>query len=650
MKSSARKTNDPPDKAIVLAAGLAERMRPLTSNTPKAMMPFAGKPIINHVLSNLHQWGVKDILINLHHAPAPLIHYLQKKPFAGLKISLSFEPDICGTGGALRRAAWFIDNEPCWLVNSDIVFEFNPASLLDDFFKHQPLACLWVTKSCGPRTVEIRNGRISCFASTHPGTADTATFAGVHLISSRILNYIPNRTYSSIIEAYNTALENKDTIIAAEDDSSYWADIGSPEKLLAAHLHLCSPEQKHLKLHQTVRSNFHASKRIIKNKGAKVCGFVSCADSLSISGAPSIENAVLETDIQLGPLAVISNCIVASGSSVNTRISRAASPLTDALDAADIHAMRTNGFKTRNKLSEALPPRGSDRSFYRLHDKKNTCILLKYKTVRTENARFTGHLKLLEQIGFPVPRLLLDLKDRNLCVVEDLGGSSMQNMFDKMSPEKISSLYSRVIEYTALLHSKGTQFARKKKHALEPPFNNELYLWEHKLFAEHYLTGRLHLNSDTILNILKELSIIANKLQRISQVLVHRDLQSSNIILKQGRPVFIDFQGMRMGSRFYDLASLIFDPYISLPGGLKESLIEQYSAASGISPSTAVRMTRLAGIQRLAQALGAYSRLAKIEGMSSFSEHIKPAVRNMCYCLETADFLPELSAVMQEQI
>lgn len=652
MKPPSQSLSEPkqaPEKAIVLAAGLAERMRPLTSNTPKAMMPFAGKPVIHHTLSNLQAWGTHDVLINLHHAPSPLVNYLQTAQFPGLKISLSFEPDICGTGGALRRAAWFIDAQPFWMVNSDVIFEIDPALMIKEFNNAHPLACLWLVKSSGPRTVEALNGRITSFSSHHPGSENTATFSGIHLISPSIMNFIPDRPCSSIIEAYKTALQKKIPVLAVEDPQSYWADIGSPEKLLATHIQLCNSSHKHLTLHRTALRNLNASRRILNNKGASIRGFVSASQCLSISGAPVIENAVLGNNITLGPSARIANCVAGSGTRINTSVKIAAISLSEALDPIDIKAMKAGGFAVENVLAESLPPRGSDRSFYRLHAGKSTYILTKYKTVRTENALFTTHLRFLGRIGFPVPRLYLDLPANNLCVVEDLGNRSVQNTFTRMQAAELNSIYYRTVECMALLHTKGTGLARKQNHRLEPPFNYALYKWEHRLFAEHYLQGTIHLDPQLINKIMKELELLSEKLHQSTQVLIHRDLQSSNILLKKKRPVIIDFQGMRFGCGFYDAASLVFDPYVSLPDELKSTLIKQYADARRMNPSTAWRMTQLAGIQRLSQAIGAYGRLSKIEGMSAFSAHIRPAAANMKICLQSADFLPELSAVINDQ-
>ena len=128
-----------PRKAFILAAGLGTRLRPLTLDTPKPMLPLWARPMLDRILDRLASWGVRDVLLNLHHAPGPILRYLATQPFPQLRISAVFEPDILGTGGALRNASWFID-QPFWLLNADVVADLDPAPLLRAWKRQRPLA------------------------------------------------------------------------------------------------------------------------------------------------------------------------------------------------------------------------------------------------------------------------------------------------------------------------------------------------------------------------------------------------------------------------------------------------------------------------------------------------------------------------------
>ena len=116
-----------PNKAFVLAAGFGTRMLPLSRDLPKPMMPLWGRPLLEHVLLLLRDWGVRDVLVNTHHRPGELIRWAAGRPVAGLRVNFSFEPEILGTGGALRRAAWFLDDRPFWLINADVAADLDPS-------------------------------------------------------------------------------------------------------------------------------------------------------------------------------------------------------------------------------------------------------------------------------------------------------------------------------------------------------------------------------------------------------------------------------------------------------------------------------------------------------------------------------------------
>ena len=224
---------DAPRKAFILAAGLGTRLRPLTLHTPKPMLPLWGRPMLAHTLAMLDDWGVRDILINLHHAPGPILRYLATAPFPRLRISTVFEPVILGTGGALRNAAWFFDNQrPFWLLNADIIAHLDPAALLRAHATHAPLATCWLTEDAGPRTVQLNNHRITNFHSPRHGHA---TFCGLQLLDTRILPYIAPEGFDTIIAAYQRAQAAGHTIAGITIPGAFWADIGTPAQYLQAH-------------------------------------------------------------------------------------------------------------------------------------------------------------------------------------------------------------------------------------------------------------------------------------------------------------------------------------------------------------------------------------------------------------------------------
>ena len=115
-----------PRKAIILAAGLATRLQPLSHHIPKCLFPLFNKPLLDHTLDQLADWGVGEVLINLHHVPGPILDHIRARNRTTPRITFSYEPAILGTGGALRQVTWFAGTEPVWMINGDIAFDVSP--------------------------------------------------------------------------------------------------------------------------------------------------------------------------------------------------------------------------------------------------------------------------------------------------------------------------------------------------------------------------------------------------------------------------------------------------------------------------------------------------------------------------------------------
>ena len=130
-------------------------------------------------------------------------------------------------------------------------------------------------------------------------------------------------------------------------------------------------------------------------------------------------------------------------------------------------------------------------------------------------------------------------------------------------------------------------------------------------------------------------------------MLVHRDLQSQNVMIRKGEPVLIDFQGMRFGSLFYDLGSLLYDPYVEIGEADRTSLLRTYYDLSRPLQDwdEFESLFHLASAQRLMQALGAYGFLGREQGKSHFLAHIAPALDRLIDVTGRTGTLPRLHAL-----
>lgn len=633
-----------PHKAFVLAAGFGTRMRPLSRDLPKPLMPLWGRPVLEHLLRLLRDWGVRDVLLNTHYQPGELVRFATRCPVPPLRLNLSFEPEILGTGGALRRAAWFLDEQPFWLVNADIAADLDPSPLLRAFARPNTLAALWLHPTLGPRTVVMKNGRVTGFRAPHPGAAGTYTFCGLHLVSPRILDYLPREGFAGIVPAYERALKRGKRIAGVCVPEGFWADLGTPRQYLEAHAHILERARQGQSGRRLFDPALLARVREAKRAGARIEGFAALGNDVHLAAGAHLKDSVVWDGARLGPRARVTGAVVGRGARVNETVPVLAGRGDLLLDAEEQKLLTE--YRWRPDRATALPfgPRGSARTFTRIRRGRDSVILLRYDPARAENALYTAHARFLAGLGVRVPAVLADRPDRCLALLEDVGDRTLREAVGSAPARELRRLYRAVLNQVARWHDIGTRRARQQRLTLMPPFSKALYRWERQLFATHFLGPLARCAPAESRRILRELAGVAARLNRAPAVLLHRDLQSSNILLKKGRPVFIDFQGMRFGPAAYDLASLLCDPYVELPPALQDELLEYYTARRPKDLS-ATSLFWPAAVERLVQALGAFGRLSVQPGLGSFAEFIPPALRMLRRALARIEPRPGLMAL-----
>ena len=220
-------------KAIVLAAGLGKRLRPLDASTPKPLMPIWGESMLARTVAMLRGMGVEEIAVNAHYRGAKIEEWCARN---GCRTS--FEKEILGTGGALNPLRDFIGGEPFWLVNSDIVLDWDGDIERHARRKAPGADCIgWclATDGDGPRTIEVEphSGFVTCWKSPDPGANGTFTYCGAALLSPDILGYVPPAGFSTIVEAYERAAADGRFVEAVRPADILWADAGTVETYIA---------------------------------------------------------------------------------------------------------------------------------------------------------------------------------------------------------------------------------------------------------------------------------------------------------------------------------------------------------------------------------------------------------------------------------
>jgi hypothetical protein len=268
--------------------------------------------------------------------------------------------------------------------------------------------------------------------------------------------------------------------------------------------------------------------------------------------------------------------------------------------------------------------------------------MIRYSRERHENCLYAQHAIFLKKTGLNAPDVIADFPKQQFTIMQDLGDVSLQQIAANCPWAKLIKYYHQALQKVVFLHAHGARRARREHLEMVAPFSPDLYLWEREFFSRFFLTPQLHLHRSEINGIMAELSEVGNVLNRERPALIHRDLQSSNIIFFRQQPYFIDFQGMRFGPAAYDLASLLCDPYISLTLAEQCALLDYYNRLTGKGAQISPVVFWQAGIQRLCQALGAYGRLAANAETAWFARYIPPAIKMMRRALEQAGMCPQL--------
>jgi aminoglycoside/choline kinase family phosphotransferase len=291
---------------------------------------------------------------------------------------------------------------------------------------------------------------------------------------------------------------------------------------------------------------------------------------------------------------------------------------------------------------------GSDRSFYRVRlPNGQTFIFMQYGTDVEENAYWADINRFLFDLGIPTPHIIAYDSRRHLLLMEDLGETDLYGLRTEPWHRRRTYYLKALSEIHRLHRFPAGDLPSAMK--LSPGYDRALYTWEHHYFRENFIEAVCRLSlSDTVIRALTaEWCALTDRLLGVSACLIHRDFQSQNIMIKNDRPVFIDFQGMRMGNFFYDLGSLICDPYVGLTQAERNELVAFYYRIlePAYSLDRFIEYFWDAAAQRLMQALGAYGFLGLKKGKTDFLAHTENGVRNLITATAQSDNFPVLNDI-----
>jgi NDP-sugar pyrophosphorylase family protein len=237
-------------KAMILAAGLGTRLKPLTKTIPKALVPLAGKPLIFHIINKLIAAGVTEIIINVHHFAGSIIEYIESNDQFGAKIAFSREETLLDTGGGLKNASWFFNDEnPFILHNVDVVSELDISEMINYHKENHALATLAVRERKTSRYFLFdHNNQLVGWQSLETGEKEIArktseppqslSFMGIHILSPALFSLLPQKRIFSIVKAYLELARQGYAIYGFRNENEFWLDLGKTENLKQAEQYL----------------------------------------------------------------------------------------------------------------------------------------------------------------------------------------------------------------------------------------------------------------------------------------------------------------------------------------------------------------------------------------------------------------------------
>jgi mannose-1-phosphate guanylyltransferase len=235
-------------KAMILAAGLGTRLRPLTDDRPKALVEIAGRTLLEITLARLQAFGVREVIVNVHHFADVIVEYLKAHENFDMKIEVSREDGLLDTGGGLKNVAWFFlensrSDEPFILHNVDVISTIDLGRMMQFHKENHALATLAVQdrrtsryllfdergQLCGRRSADKSDELARSAAKLEP-----FAFTGIHVISPRLLAKMTEQGVFSIIAPYLRLAGQGEKVLAFRADEYYWRDLGRPVDLKQA--------------------------------------------------------------------------------------------------------------------------------------------------------------------------------------------------------------------------------------------------------------------------------------------------------------------------------------------------------------------------------------------------------------------------------
>jgi NDP-sugar pyrophosphorylase family protein len=582
--------------AFLLGAGLGMRLRPLTQACPKPLLPLGRRPIITYGMDHLLTVGVQRFIVNTHHCSDVYRQAFPDGQWRGIPILFRHEPVLLDTAGGLKNIEDLLtDDERLLVYNADVMTDLPLKPLLEAHASHR-LEVTLVLRSEGPLlNVNLdEKGEICDMRQflKRPGVK-SCLFAGIYVVEKRFLRRLAAGKIESVVPVFVRMIEETPGSVGCVlIDSGGWHDIGSLEEYQRM---VNAPPAETSEKHPSVVPE-KIQPRPEDNEEAK--SFVTIADA-------AVREYVCHV-LNLPETAITEIVSLAKG--------------------------------------------GSDRAFRRIRfSDAPSMIFMHYNPGREENRLYAAIAGFLRELDLAVPKIFHHDPQQCLLLMEDLGDADLWSL--RQSAWSLRrDYYKKALGMIHKLHIFPLENLSRRSLTLMPGFGPELYRWERDYFFENLVCGvcGIEPGPQDAAALESELVALANRLQLVGTSLVHRDFQSQNIMISRGEPALIDFQGMRPGSYFYDLGSLLYDPYVAIDEQERLELLRYYYDLQERTCAWDAFQEAFheASVQRLMQALGAFGFLGRRHNRKDFLAHVPIGLQRLTEAVSRSERLPALQGLL----
>ncbi len=309
-------------QAMILAAGLGTRLRPLTLVRPKPLVPVLNRPLLGLILDRLAREGFTRVAVNTHHLPERISAYLDARPYGGMDIRVFHEPAILGTGGGIKNTASYWDRRfPLLVINADVVTDISPAGVYEEHRHGTARVSLVMHDYERFNQVTVnREGKIVGFKGAD-GELEGSTlmaFTGIQVMDPAVLDAFPPGTSHSI-DTYTRMIAQGEPIRALKMNGCVWTDVGSVPDYLRVHREVIAGDIRPERIGVAVGEHGVVGEGSRIGSGARLEGWNSIGASAVIGEGALVRNSVLWDNVTIEAGAEVIDCVVADGAYLSGR-------------------------------------------------------------------------------------------------------------------------------------------------------------------------------------------------------------------------------------------------------------------------------------------------------------------------------------------